>query len=78
MWHEFGWNDISQFKDHYYYLVTHTKYETPMKAKWHNEMGGCWQILGGTGDNSDYVYSWDEKYVIAWMELPEIYKGAVK
>ena len=25
------------------------------------------------GTGKDYIYSWDEKLVLAWMELPECY-----
>lgn len=71
IWNKFVWDDVSQLKDHYYYLVTDKRYKTPMKAKWHNDNGGIWEIITGTG--KDYIYSWDEKSVLAWMELPECY-----
>ena len=72
MWHEFDWDDTSKLKDHYFYLVTHKKYETPMKAKWHEE--GAWEIISSLCNQYDYVEPWDEKFVIAWMELPKCYK----
>lgn len=77
-WHKMDWNDISQLQDHYYYLVTHKNYKTPMKAKWHSENGGCWEVLGCWGGDfhqfSDYDYSWDNHVVLAWMDLPDIYR----
>ena len=39
-WHKMDWEDTSQLQDHYFYLVTYRGLKTPMKAKWHAEMGG--------------------------------------
>ena len=61
-----------ELKDHYYYLVTHRKYKTPMKAKWHSENGGAFEVYCHNG--SEFWYSWDpDNPIIAWMEMPEIY-----
>lgn len=56
--------------DHFYYLVTHRDYDTPLKAKWHAE--GLWVVIGFT---PQYVWDWyEDQPVIAWMELPDIYR----
>ena len=67
-------------RDHYFYLVTHKEYKTPMKAKWHDE--GCWQVFGETKPNprpdctiTGYYYDWEEEHpIVAWMDLPDIYQ----
>lgn len=80
-WHKMNWEDTSELKDHYYYLVTHTDYGTPMKAKWHNEAGGCFEVIGVPKSLHEYdvefVWSYeseDHNPIIAWMEMPDIYK----
>ncbi len=80
-WNKMDWNKTDELKDHWFYLVTHKDYKTPMKAKWHCEDGGCWKIRGCPAMSgmifytSRYDYSYDtEHYVTAWMELPDIYK----
>lgn len=80
-WHKMNWKNTSELQDHHYYLVTHRDYMTPMKAKWHSEFGGTWEILGCPAmsgmifSSNRYENSYDaEHYVLAWMELPDIYK----
>lgn len=81
-WHKMDWNDTSMLQDHYYYLVTIPFFETPMKAKWHSEMGGHWEVFGVPMGNPGecgctYHYEWeedDDERVIAWMEMPDVYK----
>lgn len=67
-------------QDHFYYLVTHKKYGTPMKAKWHDE--GYWEVIGETDSQRPFQYTsmnywdWEENHpILAWMEMPEVYKG---
>ena len=77
-WHKMDWNDTSLLQDHFYYLVTHKGYKTPMKAKWHNDMGGIWEVIGttyGFDVGKEYWYSWEtENPILAWMEMPDIWK----
>lgn len=84
-WHAFDKdNPDKELQDHYFYLVTHSKYETPMKAMWHSENGGTWQVLGcwhlvdETGQRhqeEEFWYSWDANNpIIAWMEMPDIFQ----
>lgn len=39
-----GWlrtkDNLDKLQDHYFYLVTHPKYRTPIKAKYHDDAGG--------------------------------------
>ena len=80
-WHKFDPHNPVGLKDRFYYLVTHEKYGTPMKAKWHEDMGGYFEVLG-TWNDSERVrngiecwHQWDEDNPItAWMDMPEIYK----
>ena len=77
-WHKMDWENPSGLVDHCYYLITHKGYKTPLKAKWHNEMGGCFEALGvtyGFDIGREFWYSWEPNNpIIAWMELPDIYK----
>lgn len=82
-WHKFDpKNPGSDLKDHFYYLVTHKGYETPIRAKWHNDIGGHFEVfvtldVSEYGDNEiiEYWFSWDkDNPILAWMDMPEIYK----
>lgn len=80
-WHKMDWKDPSGLVDHHYYLITYKGYETPLKAKWHSDMGGCFEVLGTTRGlygfdiGIGYFYNWEpDNPVIAWMELPDIYR----
>ncbi len=68
-----NWNpwksDDSRLKDHHYYLVTHTEFGTPMKAKYHQEID-AFEIINNP---TTCAYKWDNK-VLAWQELPEVYR----
>lgn len=64
-WKEFD----GRLKDHYFYLVTHRAYATPMKAKYHIDMD-CFEIINAPHTR---VYTWDD-LITAWMDLPEVYR----
>lgn len=71
------WFEDERLKDHYFYLVAHKKFATPMKAKYHDD-GGIrrFQIMSVSNDirtrhNFDDVYSWDDS-ITHWMELPDM------
>lgn len=62
-----------ELQDHFYYLVTDTRFETPMKAKWHSDAGGRWDILGVPNGLRNCFYTFDEDCpIIAWCELPPV------
>lgn len=74
-WHKMDWENPSELKDHHYYLVTHKKFKTPMKAKWHEEMGGSFEVIIGGLHVNEVWHSWDfDNPIIAWMEMPDIYR----
>lgn len=71
------WFEDDRLQDHYFYLVAHKKFATPMKAKYHDD-GGMrhFQIMSVSNDictrhNFDNVYSWDDS-ITHWMELPDM------
>lgn len=64
-WHE-------DLRDHWYYLVNHKDFDTPMKAKYHNDGElRCFQIVSHNRYVDD-VYSWDIDVVTHFMEMPEM------
>lgn len=71
------WLEDDRLKDHYFYLVAHKKFATPMKAKYHDDGGmRCFQIMSLSNDirtrhNFDDVYPWDDS-ITHWMELPDL------
>lgn len=71
---EEGFWSHTDLEDHYFYLVAHKKFATPMKAKYHDECyGGRFEILSGswrTGEIKD-VCSWDED-ITHFMDLPDM------
>lgn len=76
-WHKMDWKDPSGLVDHHYYLVTHKDYKTPLKAKWHSDNGGCFEVLGVVYGR-EFWYSWEpDNPIIAWMELPDIWPDAI-
>ena len=73
-WHKYPSDDDSLLKDHYFYLVTHKDFGTPMKAKYHSDVEEFEVYIGGI-NNNEYWQPWDpDNPIIAWMELPDIYK----
>lgn len=68
-----------RLNDHHYYLVSHKDFGTPMKAKYHSELGGIWEVFIGRGQLNGFVNPWDDPYPIdAWMKLPEKYGEVIK
>lgn len=63
--------DDNRLKDRYYYLITHTDYKTPIKAKWYSYEGEWVEPFTG----KTLWHSWfpEDNKVLAWMELPEPY-----
>lgn len=83
VWHPYDPDQDAKeagLKDHYFYLVTHREYSTPLKARFHYPEE-VWQVYGATLHCEfpdccfEFWYSWDEDNpILAWMEMPEIYK----
>ena len=66
-----------KLKDHYFYLVTHTDYGTPMKAKYHDDIGGYFEIFN-RGTFTEFInpifYPCKCKYFMELPEMPDDYK----
>lgn len=78
IWNKMDWDNASGIlKNHYYYMLTVKGFGTPMKGKWHHEMAPYWEIH--TEGKTIVEYIWDhekgDEKVIAWAEMPEIFKG---
>lgn len=65
--------------DHCFYLVTHADYGTPMKAKYHDDIGGYFEIM--SSDKKIPVEYVDPilgkskiKYFMPMPEMPDDYK----
>lgn len=79
-----AWKNVDacrdELKDHYFYLVLDRRFGTPMKAKYHDDMGGYFEIVSALPNELgwiDNVYLFDGEYGeprnIDWfMELPEV------
>ena len=67
--------------DHYFYLVTHVDYGTPMKAKYHSDMGGYFEIMNKKDVPVEYVdpilSKSKIKYFMPMPEMPDDYKELV-
>ena len=64
--------------DHYFYLVTHADYGTPMKAKYHDDLGGYFEIMNKKSVPVEYVDpilgESKIKYFMPMPEMPDDYK----
>ena len=75
-WHPFYKDEpcYPELEDHCYYLVTDTRFGTPMKAQWHQDVFR-WDIRGVTEGRQDSFHAWDPDCpIIAWCELPPVYE----
>lgn len=70
--------NLDKLEDHYFYLVTHADYGTPMKAKYHDDMGGYFEIMSKKGVPIEYVNPIFAKRKIKYFsplpEMPDDYK----
>ena len=77
-WYRLPDNEICLI-DHYFYLVTHADYGTPMKAKYHSDMGGYFEIFSNnTKIPVEYINpifgNSKIKYYMPLPEMPDDYK----
>ena len=76
-WYRLPDNEIL-LVDHYFYLVTHADYGTPMKAKYHDDMGGYFEIMSKKNVPVEYVNQIlgksKIKYFMPMPEMPDDYK----
>lgn len=65
-------------EEDYFYLVTHADYGTPMKAKYHDDMGGYFEIMSKRNVPIEYVNpilgKSKIKYFMPLPEMPDDYK----
>ena len=62
-----------ELKDHYFYLVLDRRFGTPMKAKYHDDMGGYFQVVSLV-NACDVVFIgqlFEERDIGWFMEIPE-------
>lgn len=62
-------------EDHDFVLIAHKDYGTPMKAIFHDDLGGYFEFVTMQGKkNSVYLFEakFHEKTITHWMELPAL------
>lgn len=81
IWKEFDL-DNEELQDHYFYLVAHKDYGTPMKAKWHQDCPPTFQVYIGGGKCDEYIdelsnyHAEENKKITHWCKLPNLPKGS--
>ena len=70
-WHKMP-DDENLLEDHYWYLIAHRDFATPMKAKYHGEPFPYFEMYYEGGRCVSYLYDGAVKY---WTELPEMPEG---
>lgn len=68
----FEWLPLNEnkdlLKDHYWYLVAHSDYKTPMKAKYHNDVPH-FVLSTHSGEETTYIF---ENKISHFMPLPDL------
>lgn len=64
--------NLDKLQDHYYYLVTHPAYKTPIKAKYHDDIGGYFEFPYYPVPNEFTDPILGECKIKYFMELPEM------
>lgn len=62
-----------ELKDHYFYLVLDKRFGTPMKAKYHDDMGGYFELVSlvKARDTVFIDFLFGERDIDWFMEMPE-------
>ena len=58
----------NSLEDHYWYLIVHKDYETPMKAKYHDDCTPHFTFYDAKGERATYLF---EDKITHYMKLPE-------
>lgn len=66
-WHKLP-DDENLLEDHYWYLIAHRRFGTPMKAKYHDDCDARFEFYCAEGRCSSYL---TDNEVTHWMELPK-------
>ena len=75
---ELSWHKLpdteDMLRDHYFYLVRHIEFGTPMKAKFHADGEPHFEIYGcNHGAGKMIVYSSDfGSHITHWMDMPDL------
>lgn len=68
-----NWKEIKPYNndlmDHYYYLVAHKDFDTPIKAKYHDDQLPCFECICHLGVFYSYLI---DKEITHYMELPPL------
>ena len=65
---------IETLQDHYYYLVAHKDFTTPMKAKYHNDSFKHFEVFSFKSSQISYIFLNSTDDITHFMELPELPK----
>ena len=65
---------IETLQDHYYYLVAHKYFTTPMKAKYHNDSFKHFEVFSFKSSQISYIFLNSTDDITHFMELPELPK----
>lgn len=63
---------IKTLQDHYYYLVAHKDFTTPMKAKYHNDSFKHFEVFSFKSSQISYIFLNSTDDITHFMELPEL------
>lgn len=72
-----AWKNVDacrdELKDHYFYLVLDRRFGTPMKAKYHDDMGGYFELVSlvKARDTVFIDQLFGERDINWFMEMPE-------
>lgn len=76
-----AWKNVDacrdELEDHYFYLVLHKRFGTPMKAKYHDDMGGYFEIVSALPNEIGWIDNvfidplFGERNIDWFMEMPE-------
>ena len=70
IWHNLP-DTADLLKDHYFYLVAHKDYKTPMKAKYHADGLSHFEILSAANSSVVWLYEFGD-IVTHWTDLPDL------
>ena len=70
IWHKLP-NEVDLLQDHYFYLVAHKDYKTPMKAKYHADGEPHFEILSAVNSSVVWLSEFGDK-ITYYTDLPDL------